>query len=205
MESTASIKALTPMISESREHTDEELMARIKKEGDRSAFAELVTRHTEKYYRLAYRMLVSREEAEDLVQESFLMLWSKPNIWDSGRNAKFTTWFYRVVTNACLDRKKKTTTLPLDAGYDHPDRSAGTEELVEMKRRKDDIETYIAELPDSQQTALALCFYEGISNKEAAEIMGVSVKAVESLLMRAKASLRRKITGTTQREGLHDG
>ena len=60
-------------------------------------------------------------------------------------------------------------------------------------------------LPDSQQTALILCFYEGLSNREAAEIMGVSVKALESLLMRAKAALRTRVRENTGAEETSNG
>ncbi len=189
---------------ETKEFTDEELMGRLR-DGDRDAFSTLVTRHTKKYYSLAYRMLSSREEAEDVVQEAFITLWSSPASWDVGRQTKFTTWFYRVVWNSCIDRKRKLRPLPMEDGFDPPDESRGAEEALEMKRRKENIDACIGELPESQQTALALCFYEGVSNREAAEIMGVSVKALESLLMRAKASLRNKLGGDKGREENQNG
>jgi len=189
---------------ETKEFTDEELMGRIRK-GDRDAFSMLVTRHTKRYYGLAYRMLSSREEAEDTVQESFITLWTSPASWDGGRNTKFTTWFYRVVANACIDRKRKHAPLPMEDGFDPPDESRGAEETLEMKRKKETMDAYIGELPASQRTALELCFYEGVSNREAAEIMGVSVKAVESLLMRAKTSLRSRLSGDKGTEDAENG
>ncbi len=189
---------------ETKEFTDEELMGRIRN-GDRDAFSMLVMRHTRKYYSLAYRMLSSREEAEDIVQESFITLWTNPAGWDGGRKTKFTTWFYRVVANACIDRKRKNTPLRMEDGFDPPDEGRGAEEALEMKRNRENIDACVRELPESQQTALALCFYEGVSNREAAEIMGVSVKALESLLMRAKASLRGKLGGDKGREDKGNG
>jgi len=189
---------------ETKEFTDEELMGRLR-DGDRDAFSELVMRHTNRYYSLAYRMLSSREEAEDIVQEAFLTLWSSPTSWDGGRETKFTTWFYRVVWNSCIDRKRKQRPLQMDDGFDPPDEGRGAEEALEMKRRKENIDACIGELPVSQQTALALCFYEGVSNRVAAEIMGVSVKALESLLMRAKAKLRSKLGGDKGREESQNG
>jgi RNA polymerase sigma-70 factor (ECF subfamily) len=192
------------MAKETKDFTDEELMGHIR-DGNRDAFSELVMRHTKRYYSLAYRMLSSREEAEDIVQESFLALWTNPDRWDSGRKAKFTTWFYRVVTNACIDMKRKNTPLQLEEGYDPPDESRGTEETLELKRKKENMDAYIGELPESQRTALTLCFYEGVSNRDAAEIMGVSVKALESLLMRAKASLRNKLSEESGREETVNG
>lgn len=192
------------MAKETWEFTDEELMGRIRS-GDRDAFSMLVMRHTKKYYSLAYRMLSSREEAEDTVQEAFLNLWTNPAGWDSGRRSKFTTWFYRVIANACIDRKRKNTMLPIEEGFDPADSGGGAEEAIEVKRRKENIDACIGELPESQQTALALCFYEGVSNREAADIMGVSVKALESLLMRAKASLRTKLGGENGKEAEGNG
>lgn len=192
------------MVKETKELADEELMGHVR-DGDRNAFSELAMRHTKRYYSLAYRMLSNREEAEDIVQESFLALWTNPDCWDCKRQVKFSTWFYRVVTNACIDRKRKNTLLQMGDGFDPPDESPGTEEILELKRKKENIDAYIGELPESQQTALTLCFYEGVSNKEAAEIMGVSVKALESLLMRAKVSLRNKLSGERSREETVNG
>jgi DNA-directed RNA polymerase specialized sigma24 family protein len=120
VESTAILRKPIPMNIDAQARTDEELMELVKK-GDRASFSELVTRHTSKYYGLAYRMLASREEAEDTVQESFLMLWASPEKWDSGRKVKFTTWFYRVITNACLDRKRKTREFTPGEVFEPPD------------------------------------------------------------------------------------
>ena len=80
---------------------DESLLARVG-EGDGPAFAMLVRRHSDRYYRLAYRYTARREEAEDIVQAAFIKLWETPDIWDPRRGAKFTTWFYRVVVNLCF-------------------------------------------------------------------------------------------------------
>lgn len=204
MDTTAVTLPRVQMAKETKDFTDEELMGHIRG-GNRDAFSELVMRHTKRYYSLAYRMLSSREEAEDIVQETFLALWTNPDRWDSGRQAKFTTWFYRVVTNACIDRKRKNTPLQLEDGYDPPDESRGMEEMLELKRKKENMDAYIGELPESQRTALTLCFYEGVSNRDAAEIMGVSVKALESLLMRAKASLRNKLSEESVREETVNG
>lgn len=190
------------MTSETREPSDEELMAGVRR-GDRESFSALVARHTQKFYGLAYRMTSSREEAEDIVQESFIAVWTNPGGWDADRRTKFTTWFYRVVANACIDRKRKHAPLQLEDGYDPPGQESTAEEIVAMKRTKDEIDSHISALPESQRLALALCFYEGVSNREAAEIMGVSVKALESLLMRAKGSLRTKLGVNRRREARH--
>ena len=179
--------------------SDEELMSLVmEKDGD--AYTEIVRRHTDRYYALSYRLLSEREPAEDVVQDSFLMLWNSPEKWDASMNAKFTTWFYRVVTNACFDQRRKIRNTESEEEIELKSNEKPQDEAVDLKRNKDRIETLISELPESQQTALALCFYEGLSNKEAAEIMDLSVKAVESLLMRAKGTLRQKFTLKSKQE-----
>lgn len=169
--------------------SDEALLARIA-EGERMAFARLVERHTKRFYAVAYRNVFHRAEAEDIVQEAFLKLWGNPEIWQPGRGAKFTTWFYRLVLNLCHDHNKRKRPLPLPETFDAPDTVVGAEEGMATQQRQKAVEGALRDLPERQRHALILCFYEGLSNREAAEIMGVRVKALESLLMRAKAQLR---------------
>lgn len=170
--------------------TDESLMARVRG-GDHEAFSALVKRHTKMFYAAAYRMCSNPDEAEDIVQDAFLKLWNNPAMWDSERGAKFTTWFYRVVTNQAVDtmRKKKKTTGDEAFEFIADDR-ASQQETMEESQQQAALEGAIQSLPERQKLALNLCFYEGLSNKEAAEIIGVGLKGLESLLMRAKAGLR---------------
>ncbi len=187
------------MAKDTKDLTDEELMKLVmEKNGD--AYSEIVRRHTERYYALSYRMLSEREGAEDVVQDSFLMLWNSPEKWDPSKNVKFTTWFYRVVVNACLDVKKRVKYTVANDINELTSEARSQEEASELKSAKDKVEALIRELPENQQTALALCFYEGVSQKEAASVMDISVKALESLLMRAKGSLRAKLNTNPKTE-----
>lgn len=179
--------------------SDEDLMGRVQN-GDHQAFAALVRRRTQMFYACAYRQCSDQDMAEDAVQDAFLKLWSNPKIWDRTQNAKFTTWFYRVVINATIDRMRKRklsggdeilNTLPDD------ERAAQDDDMIEQQKQKA-LEGAMQELPQKQRSALNLCFYEGLSNKEAADILGVGVKALESLLMRGKAGLKDILT----REGI---
>lgn len=179
--------------------SDEELMSLVKQK-DTDAYSELVKRHTNRFYALSYRLLSERESAEDVVQDSFLMLWNSPGKWDASKNAKFTTWFYRVVTNACLDQRRKFKSEVSEEDIELESDEKAQDEVIELRNTKDRVDSLISELPESQQTALALCFYEGVSNKEAAEVMDISVKALESLLMRAKGTLRQKLTAKSKAE-----
>lgn len=184
------------MIVDHETLSDEQLMIRVQQNADHKAFSALVSRHTRMFYAAAYRMYPNQDEAEDIVQEAFLKLWRRPEIWKSDRKAKFTTWFYRIVTNLAIDhlRKKKNT-----KGSDSLDRIIDSGESAQEAIEADDqgkaVEQAVQQLSERQKIALNLCFYEELSNKEAAEIMDIGVKALESLLMRAKASLRDNLRG----------
>lgn len=170
--------------------SDESLMLRVCN-GDHRAFATLVERHTQRFFACSFRMFGNATEAEDAVQDAFLKLWQKPQSFDPNKGAKFTTWFTRVVTNVSIDhmRKKKPQTGPDVLDYMAADEPLADAEMVQ-KQKAQALEDAIQALPERQKAALNLCFYEGLSNKEAAEILGVGVKALESLLMRAKKTLK---------------
>ena len=168
---------------------DAQLLERIGK-GEKAAFAVLVRRHSGRFYRVAYRFVGNVGEAEDMVQEAFLKLWERPLMWQVDRRASFSTWFYRVVVNLCLDhKKKKRPALIGDDKWVEDDRETHEETLIHAETQHW-IAANIAALPDRQRMALNLCFYEGLSNQEAAEAMGIRLKALQSLLMRAKTTLK---------------
>lgn len=170
--------------------TDEDLMARVVHD-DHQAFAILVERHTQRFFGTAYRYCAHVQTAEDIVQEAFLKLWLKREIWDPARGAKFTTWFTRIVTNQTLDMLRKKQP---ESGVDHldiyPADTVHEDNRLQYAQDQNALESAIEALPERQKAALNLCVYEGLSNKEAAEILDVGVKALESLLMRAKQAIR---------------
>ena len=173
-----------------KHQTDEELMVLIQAH-NHVAFSELVKRHTDRFYALAYRTLFNQSDAEDIVQESFLKLWHKPTLWQPKRGSKFTTWFYRLIVNACYDlnKKKSSQEILLIDEKDGQDYELISED-DENSQQFSDIEVALKELPERQRMALNLCFYEDLSNNEAASIMGIRLKALQSLIMRGKASLK---------------
>ncbi len=159
--------------------------------GDHGAFSALVQRHTQRFYAAAYRVCQNPGLSEDIVQEAFLKLWGRPELWDPDKGAKFTTWFYRVVSNLAVDHMRKVKVSGGDAALEFiaDDRVDQYEELA-MSDQQRALERAIASLPERQKLALNLCFYEGLSNKEAAHVLDIGVKALESLLVRAKASVK---------------
>lgn len=173
-------------------HPDDESLIQRIQEGSHEAFAALANRHSNRFYSIAYRLVSNKDDAEDIVQEAFLKLWDRPQLWNPTKQTKFTTWFYKVVINLCLDHKKKKKPLCLPEDIELIDRKPGQDILLDIHQKQALLESFMRELPERQQLALNLCFYEGLNNKEAAEIIGVKVKALQSLIMRAKTTLKEK-------------
>jgi RNA polymerase sigma-70 factor, ECF subfamily len=180
------------MVSGWGEKDDHELLALIQ-DGSHEAFAALVQRHTGRFYRLAYRYVQSRETAEDIVQDAFFKLWEAPEKWQPERKSKFTTWFYRIVVNLCLDWQKKKRPLAFDEELPSADERETPDTAMIRTQEQQVLEQEIAALPERQRMALNLCFAEGLSNQEAAEVIGVRLKALQSLIMRAKATLKERM------------
>lgn len=163
--------------------------------GKHDAFAEIVSRHTDRYFALAYRTLQNAGDAEDVVQNSFIKLWQEPAKWNSEKS-QFTTWFYRVVINACHDhiRKYKHQVLAGEGVIEAAAESVSSEQAMLEQNQVNDFQRQklskaIMGLPSSQRDAINLVVYLALPQKQVAEIMGISVKAVESLLVRAKRAL----------------
>lgn len=170
---------------------DGELVRRAA-EGDGRAWQALVDRHLGLVHALATRLLGSRAEAEDVAQETFLRAWRHIDRWRPGQ-ARWGTWLCRVALNLCRDRLRRPRPLALDEELadSHPSPVAGLQaEAVAVQVR-----AALDRLPERQREALVLCYYEQMSNIEAAQVMEVSVEALESLLSRARRGLRRDLAG----------
>ena len=178
--------------------TDEDLMIRVGS-GDRGAFGLLVRRHLERTIGLAQRITGSRADAEEIAQDAFLRVWTKAPSWHSADgnagSARFTTWLYRVIVNLCIDRKRRPTHAPLDPDYDPPDPAGSALDGLVKAQLSGRVAAAVATLPERQRAALALCFYEGLSNREAADVLSLTPGAVESLLVRARRTLRVALAG----------
>lgn len=184
------LNTLNAMLKINEYDSDESLMERVKA-GDHEAFSVLVMRHTSRFYVDAYRICKNEQDSEDVVQDAFLKIWRNPYVWKSDKGATFTTWFYRIVTNQAIDHYRKQKNTKGDEGLERiKDESASQEQLLSMSDEQKALEKAIAALPDRQRQALNLCFYSDFSNKEAAREMGVGLKALESLLMRAKKGIK---------------
>jgi RNA polymerase sigma factor (sigma-70 family) len=178
---------------------DAELVMRVGL-GDRAAAQVLMTRHLPKMLCLARRMLSGRGdvEAEDAVQEAFLKVWTHAGRWQPGK-ARFETWLYRVVLNQCYDRLRKKPLAALEAAADVPDPAPAPDSRLLSADVAGAVAAALAKLPERQRAALMLCHFEEMSNVKAAEVMGLSVEAVESLLARGRRSLRTQLASLKER------
>jgi RNA polymerase sigma-70 factor (ECF subfamily) len=176
--------------------SDETLMAAIAA-GDQAAFARLVDRHLARTVGLATRLMGSRTEGEDVAQDAFLRVWSHAARWrpiGNGGNARFTTWLYRIVVNLAIDRKRRPTMGAIDDVDEPADEADDGFRRIHRQQVSDAVTAAMARLPERQRIALTLCFFEGMSNIEAGEVMSLSVGAVESLLVRARRTLRQELS-----------
>lgn len=175
------------------------LMARVGA-GDAAAFERLVEQHVPMLHALAWRMLGDSGEAEDVVQESLVKLWVNAKGWQPSGGG-LGAWLRRIGTNACLDRLRRPRLLS-DEGL--PERADGgplADAMIDAERRRTAVHAAILALPDRQRAAIVLTYHEGVSNAEAASLLGIGVKALESLLVRARHNLSRRLT----RQGLLAG
>ena len=184
--------------------TDTELMMRVKA-GDQSAFKAIVERYQRRVINVGYRFLGNREDAEDVAQETFLKVYLSAKSYKP--RAELFTYLYSIATHLALNQLRKKKRLrwfsldqlgrngevgidrevPADPA-DQPDQSLEREEREAVVRRALDT------LPAAQKTAVILSRYEGLSYKQIAEVMDISVSAVESKLHRAKQTLRKKLS-----------
>ena len=156
--------------------------------GSEAAFRLLAARHAAPSIRLARRLAGNAADAEDIAQEALLRVWTQAPVWRP--DARFKTWLYRVVVNLAIDRRRLKTHLNLDAIADPIDPAPSAPQLIEQERTAVRVRAAIAALPPRQRSALVLTHYEGLSQADAALVMGTSVGGLESLLVRAKRRLK---------------
>lgn len=170
--------------------TEVELVRRVSR-GDREAYATLLGIQLASVSRYVARMLGDPVEAEDITQEVFLRLWTQADRYDASR-AKLSTWLHNIAHNLCIDHFRKHSRL---VSEDEANEPTGDEPEVSLlaSLTANDISKGIMTLPERQRSAVVLCHYQGLSNKDAAVVLEVSVDALESLLARAKRKLKQEL------------
>lgn len=160
--------------------------------GEADAFRALSRRYLARIVALGSRTLADPIEAEDVAQEAFLRLWKLAPTWRPGE-ARVGTWLHRVALNLCFDklarRREEISGEPPEA----TDPGPGPAAVVQQRETADCVRSALDTLPDAQRKAITLCHYQGMRNIEAAEVMEVSIEALESLLARGRRKLREEL------------
>lgn len=158
---------------------------------DQHAFAELLTRYLSKTLLFIKRYIVSHAQAEDIGQEVFIRVWQHAGKWqDQSVSAK--SWIFRIAYNLCIDELRKSR--QQTDSTDELENNMTPETQYIQSQQTSMVNNAIAALPERQRSALWLCAYEGLSNKEAAAALDISVQALESLLSRARRKLKEQLT-----------
>lgn len=172
------------------EATDEKLMQAVSG-GDLDAFNELVLRYQGLAWKTAYRFLGDTMEAEDVAQETFLKILEAASRYRP--TASFRTYFYGVLIRLCIDRSRKDRRASAEDIPDIPDPSAGPAENLIASERNAQVRDALNTLPPNQKAAILLRHYEGLSYSDIAKAMGLTLKAVEMLIRRARTALQTRL------------
>ena len=169
--------------------------------GDALAARDLTARLAPRVMGFAARQLRGdRAEAEDVTQEAMLRLWKIAPEWRQGE-AKVTTWLYRVTANLCTDRLRRRRGVDIDEVPEPEDDAPGVEAAMIATDRALALEMALAQLPERQRVAVVLRHLEGRTNPEIAEVLEISVEAVESLTARGKRALAAILAGRREELG----
>jgi RNA polymerase sigma-70 factor (ECF subfamily) len=173
------------------EVTDEALLGQIKL-GSRVAYQQLLSRQLPSLTHYVMRMMGHNADGEDVLQEVFLRLWThadryKPDV------ARVSTWLHSIAYHLCIDYLRKHQRLELTP--EHPETKGGEEpdELLTRSHTNRRVRHALMALPERQRSAVILCHYQELSNKEAASVLEVSIDALESLLARGRRNLKTRL------------
>lgn len=174
---------------------DEAELVKRTAEGDQVAFSQLMHLHFPAISAYVLRMLANGPEADDVIQETFLRLWNRAGDFNP-ETAKLTTWLHRVAHNLCIDHLRASNRI---VGDDVPEESTEGGPLSELAAddQRREIHQAMMKLPERQRSAIILCHFQDMSNKQAAVILDVSVDALESLMARGRRRLRAIIGEST--------
>ena len=191
--------------------TDETALVNQAREGDARAFSELVRRYENKIFRLALHITQNREDAEDVLQETFLKAYEHLDQFQG--NARFYTWVVRIAVNQALMklRKRKSDKAvsldeTIDTGEDTVAREiADWDENPEQRYSREELGSILGSAVESlaptYRTVFVLRDLDELSTEETAEALGLSIPAVKSRLLRARLQLRDKLTRYFKRKG----
>lgn len=173
---------------------DQELMIAIQA-GNARAYESAVKKHLKSISHYAFRMLGNTKDTEDITQETFLRLWTHADTWHSEK-ASVSTWLHRIAHNLCIDYLRKDKSAITSEYLDEHEGHESPAEQPDKDARLSSLRDALAQLPERQRSAIVLNHYHGFSNREIAQIMEISVDALESILARARRGLKAELLAT---------
>lgn len=171
--------------------------------GDPVAARVLTARLVPRVLAQAQRRLGNRADAEDVVQEAMLRLWRIAPEWRQGE-AKVATWLYRVTANLCTDRLRRARGVGLEEAPEPDDGRPGPAAGLQERARAEALQDALDRLPARQREAVVLRHIEELGNPEIADMMEISVEAVESLVARGKRALAAELSARRDDLGYTD-
>lgn len=181
------------------------------KEGNMAAFEQLVTRHTAMIFRIAMHIMACPEDAEDIVQETFLKAFQHLHRFEE--RARFSTWLTRIAVNTALTKRRdtgRTTTISMDQEADEGgtladkvgDWKPNPEQLYSKTELRNILQRALTSVPSSYRIVFLLRDVEGLSTEETAEMLGLSVSSVKTRLLRARLKLRERLSQYFERDSI---
>ncbi len=188
--------------------TDIELVQKFQREHDLAAFEQLVERHSDRAYQLAYSILQNRQDAEEVVQDAFLRIYR--SLGNFRGDAQFTTWMYRIVVNLCNNKfrwnkvRGINRTISIDAPLPNaegdeslrlelPSSEAPPDEQLAFAELRERVEKAMAQLPESYRTAVMLRNVQQLDYEDIAKILDCAVGTVKSRINRGRELLRQAL------------
>jgi RNA polymerase sigma-70 factor (ECF subfamily) len=168
-------------------------LVRACQRGDIEAFEQIFRVYRNPVFRLAYRFTGNRDDAEDLTQEIFLKVFE--NIGSFRYESSFATWLYRIAVNTCMNFQRDKKPAESLGVTDDLGSSVSPEAICERGELQRKIEAEIASLPSPLKIAFLLVVVEGMTYREASEILSLSVDALRMRVSRARQILREKLKG----------
>ena len=168
-------------------------------EGDQGAFDDLLRRHYNQIYAVCRRLAGNEADALDATQEALITLVRRIDRFD-GRS-KFTTWMHRVVVNACLDELRRRGRRPVPSAVEEQPLAAAERPVAEAVADRLDIESALAQLPDTFRVPLVLCDQVGMSYEEIAQELDIPPGTVRSRISRGRRRLAEVMSGNPDDPG----
>lgn len=187
----------------------DEILAGQVLQGEMAAYEELVNRYKKSVFHIVYRMVGQYQEAEDIAQEVFLLVYQK--LYQFDRSKKFGPWIHRIAVNTTIShirKKKKIVSISFDESYGRPYENypalleTDPVQIFERKEIMEDISSAMQELPDNYRTVLVLRYQLDMNNPEIADVLGISKENVEVKIHRARKSLRRVLLKRWEERGV---